>query len=50
MLIQGGSETTSNYLQYFSKLMAIFPDVVVKAQQELDAVVGKERVPEFPDW
>ena len=50
MLIQGGSETTSNYLQYFFKILAMFPDVVVKAQQELDAVVGKERLPEFSDW
>lgn len=30
--------------------MAISPDVQSKAQQEIDRVVGRERLPTFEDW
>jgi cytochrome P450 len=30
--------------------MALHPDVVRKAQEELDRVVGAERLPELSDW
>ena len=29
--------------------MALYPDVLKKAQAELDAVVGPDRLPEFED-
>lgn len=30
--------------------MTIFPDVQEKAQQELDTVVGSDRLPNYGDW
>ena len=30
--------------------MALHPHVMRKAQEELDSVVGKERLPELSDW
>ena len=30
--------------------MALHPHVMKKAQEELDRVVGNERLPEFSDW
>ena len=29
--------------------MVLYPDVVCKAQEELDIVVGQDRLPDFPD-
>ena len=31
-------------------MMALYPHVMRKAQEELDRVVGNERLPEFSDW
>jgi len=36
-------------LQTFFLAMALNPNVVKKAQEELDRVVGKDRLPEFSD-
>jgi len=30
--------------------MALYPDVARKAQEELDRMIGSERLPELSDW
>jgi cytochrome P450 len=37
-------------LRGFFLVMALHPHVVRKAQEELDRVVGSERLPELSDW
>ncbi|KAI0700081.1 cytochrome P450 [Cytidiella melzeri] len=49
VLIAAGVETTSTTLLYFVLAMVVYPDVMHKAQAELDAVVGRGRAPTFND-
>ncbi|KAI0700095.1 cytochrome P450 [Cytidiella melzeri] len=49
VLITTGTETTSTTLLYFFLAMVAYPDVLRKAQAELDAVVGRGRAPTFND-
>ncbi|KAI0822973.1 cytochrome P450 [Trametes gibbosa] len=44
-----GADTTMYSMQAFFLAMVQFPEVQHKAQQELDIVVGPERLPEFAD-
>jgi cytochrome P450 len=48
-LVEAGAETTSTTLNNFMLAMVLFPDVAVKAQAEIDAVVGSDRMPGFED-
>jgi len=45
----GGYETSSSTILVFIYLMVIHPEVQDKLQAELDAVVGRSRVPDFSD-
>jgi len=45
----GGADTTVSTLQSFFLAMAMYPEVQKKAQAELDAVVGPNRLPAFSD-
>ncbi|THH14413.1 hypothetical protein EW146_g5914 [Bondarzewia mesenterica] len=45
----GGVETTAGILQWFSALIPAFPEVQRKAQEELDRVVGRDRLPTVED-
>ncbi|KAI0693296.1 cytochrome P450 [Cerioporus squamosus] len=45
----GGADTTYSTLQVFFLAMAIYPDVQKKAQAELDAIVGPNRLPGHSD-
>jgi cytochrome P450 len=46
-----GGETTSGSLSSFMLACAAFgPSFIPKAQQELDAVVGKDRMPTYEDY
>ncbi|KAG6908985.1 hypothetical protein DXG01_002474 [Tephrocybe rancida] len=45
----GGSDTTASSSQAFLLAMAMYPEVQAKAQAELDAVVGNDRLPDFND-
>ncbi|KAI6099756.1 cytochrome P450 [Pisolithus sp. B1] len=45
----GGAETTSSALLVFLLAMVLFPETQVKAQEEIDRVVGNDRLPEFKD-
>ncbi|KAL2402864.1 Cytochrome P450 monooxygenase [Exophiala dermatitidis] len=48
-LIGGGVDTTSGTMISFILAMCVFPEAQRKAQEELDRVVGRERVPEWTD-
>ncbi|KAL4062902.1 cytochrome P450 [Scleroderma citrinum] len=45
----GGAETTSSTLLVFLLAMVLHPHVQTKAQEEIDRVVGNDRLPEFTD-
>lgn len=47
-LLEAGTDTTANTLVWFLCAMLIFPEVQVRAQAELDRVVGADRMP-LPD-
>ncbi|KAF8073622.1 cytochrome P450 [Lyophyllum atratum] len=44
-----GAETTSSMLSFFILAMLLYPDCRQRAQAEIDAVVGSDRLPEFYD-
>ncbi|OAV94008.1 hypothetical protein PTTG_06719 [Puccinia triticina 1-1 BBBD Race 1] len=44
-----GSDTTADAIETFIFACAANPDKVAKAQEELDRVVGRDRLPEFSD-
>ncbi|OAX31420.1 cytochrome P450 [Rhizopogon vinicolor AM-OR11-026] len=48
-LYAGGSDTTVSSIYSFFLAMTLFPDVQKKAQAEIDAVVGPDRLPSFAD-
>ncbi|KAI0279216.1 cytochrome P450 [Russula aff. rugulosa BPL654] len=45
-----GAETTSAVMAWFSLAMLAYPEVQARAQAELDAVVGRTRLPTFADY
>lgn len=48
-LLEAGSDTTSSTLYAFVQAMVLFPDVQKKAQQEVDRIVGPDRLPTMED-
>ncbi|XP_067004255.2 methyl farnesoate epoxidase isoform X2 [Anabrus simplex] len=48
-LFMAGSETTSNTMEYAILYMLLYPEVQRKIHEELDAVVGRSRLPMFAD-
>ncbi|KAJ4365626.1 hypothetical protein N0V83_008246 [Neocucurbitaria cava] len=48
-LIEAGSETTGTTLNNFVLCMVVFPEAQKKAQEELDRVVGYDRLPTWED-
>ncbi|KAF2248794.1 cytochrome P450 [Trematosphaeria pertusa] len=48
MLIGAGADTTSSYLQSY-KVMAIHPQTMKKAQEELGNIAGSQRLPTWDD-
>ncbi|KAG1829894.1 cytochrome P450 [Suillus subluteus] len=48
-LYAGASDTTVSAINSFFLAMTLFPDVQKKAQVEIDAVVGPDRLPSFAD-
>jgi len=48
-IFNAGSDTTSATLEWFMLAMTLYPEVQKKAQQELDRVVGRGRLPQFSD-
>lgn len=45
----GGTETTSASLALFSMAMILHPECQKRGQEEIDLVVGKDRLPMFAD-
>ncbi|PGH04426.1 hypothetical protein AJ79_07082 [Helicocarpus griseus UAMH5409] len=48
-LYAGGADTTVSTISSFFLAMALFPEVQKRAQEEIDLVVGQNRLPEFSD-
>lgn len=48
-LLEAGSDTTSSTLYAFVLAMLLYPEVQRKAQEEIDRVVGPERLPTMED-
>jgi cytochrome P450 len=44
-----GIDTTVSAVMSFFLAMLVYPDVQVKAQAEVDRVIGPDRLPEFED-
>ncbi|KAJ7040918.1 cytochrome P450 [Mycena alexandri] len=49
VLIEGGSDTTSSYLQSLILALTAYPDAQKKAHAEIDRVVGQGRMPSLED-
>ncbi|KAI0052742.1 cytochrome P450 [Auriscalpium vulgare] len=45
-----GAETTSAVMSWWTLAMLAYPETMKRAQAELDAVVGRERLPSFADY
>ncbi|KAI1617878.1 cytochrome P450 [Exophiala viscosa] len=50
LLVEGGAETTSSTMLTLILCLAMNPQVQAKAQEELDAVCGTERMPQWSDF
>jgi cytochrome P450 len=48
--MEAGSDTTSTVLHSIVLMLAAFPEAQKKAQEEMDRVVGSERIPTPDDW
>jgi cytochrome P450 len=48
-LLEAGSDTSSIVLRVFILFMLSYPGVLVKAREEIDKVVGPNRMPDFED-
>jgi len=48
-LIEGGSDTTSSFLQSLILALIAYPEAQRKAQEEIDLVVGEHRMPTLDD-
>ena len=46
---KGGFGTTIAVLHTFFLAMTLFPDAQAKAHEEIDRVMGRDRLPEFDD-
>ncbi|KAJ7257797.1 cytochrome P450 [Mycena rebaudengoi] len=49
ILIEGGSDTTSLYIQSLILALIAYPEAQKKAQEEVDRVVGEHRMPTLDD-
>ncbi|KAJ8507836.1 hypothetical protein ONZ45_g9819 [Pleurotus djamor] len=49
-LYAAGAETTSGQMAWFMIAMILYPEVQKKAQEEIDRVVGRDRMPTFQDY
>ncbi|MBW0478080.1 hypothetical protein O181_017795 [Austropuccinia psidii MF-1] len=49
IMFSGGSDTTSGAIETFILACAANPDKMAKAQEELDRIVGRKRLPNFSD-
>jgi cytochrome P450 len=50
VLMDGGADTTASYLQTFVTALLQSPESQLKAQQEIDNVIGRDRLPVLEDF
>jgi len=48
-IFSAGAETTASAMKFFFVAMLLYPDIQQKAQDELDSVIGRDRLPTFED-
>lgn len=48
--MEAGSDTTAIFLQSLIFCLVACPEVQIRAQRELDGVVGRDRSPRFEDF
>ena len=48
-LLEGGLDTTTAGVEYFTIASVLYPESVKKAREELDSIVGQNRLPSFDD-
>lgn len=48
--MEGGSDTTTAFIQSIILMLVAFPEAARKAQEEVDRVIGSERPPTIDDW
>ncbi|KAI0042144.1 cytochrome P450 [Auriscalpium vulgare] len=48
-MFAGGADTIISVHRTFFLMLALYPDVQTRAQAEIDAVIGRERLPSFSD-
>ncbi|EEB88240.1 hypothetical protein MPER_14038, partial [Moniliophthora perniciosa FA553] len=44
-MLEGASETTTFFLRYLVMALVLYPDVQRKAHEEVDRVIGQDRLP-----
>jgi hypothetical protein len=49
IIYEAGNDTTTMALEIFTMASVLYPEVVQKAHEELDTVVGPDRMPNFDD-
>jgi cytochrome P450 len=49
-MVQAGAETTSSFLSNLVLILAAYPEVAKKAREEIDRVVGGDRLPQLDDY
>lgn len=49
MVYAGGTDTTGSVLQTFMLAMTLFPEAQKRGQEEIDRVIGRDRLPDFED-
>jgi cytochrome P450 len=49
-LLEAGSDTTAGILYGFIQAMVVWPEVQRKVREEVDRVVGSERLPSIDDY
>ncbi|KAF9525611.1 cytochrome P450 [Crepidotus variabilis] len=49
VMISAGAETTAAVMAWFFLAMTLYPEVQRKAQEEIDIIVGRDRMPNFDD-
>jgi cytochrome P450 len=49
-ILEGGADTTSSTLLSFFMAMACYPEAQRKAQEQIDAMIGDERSPQWSDY
>jgi cytochrome P450 len=50
VLNEGASDTTATAIQSFIHAMSKWPDILRKAQSEVDSIVGEDRTPVWEDY